>query len=54
METVLAICAAVIAVVYLIILLNVRKSSKNLQKELEDLKLKQKKQFYNNWNKKKV
>ena len=54
MDTLLIICAAVIAVVYLIILLNVRKSYKKLQQELEDLKLKQRKQFYNNWNKKKI
>jgi hypothetical protein len=54
MDTLLAICAAVIAAVYLIILLSVRKSYKKLQQELEDLKAKQKKQFYNNWNKKRV
>lgn len=54
METVLAICAAVIAAVYLVVLLNVRKDYKKLQQELEDLKIKQKKQFYNNWNKKRV
>ena len=54
MNTLVTICAAVIAVACLIILLNVKKSHKKLQEELEDLKLKQKKQFYNNWNKKKV
>lgn len=48
------IVAVVIAAVYLAILLNVRKNFKKLQQELEDLKIKQKKQFYNSWNKKKV
>lgn len=48
------IVAVVIAAVYLAVLLNVRKDYKKLQQELEDLKIKQKKQFYNSWNKKKI
>ena len=46
MEIVLNICLITISAVYLVILLKLMKDSKNLRIELEDLKLKQKKQFY--------
>ena len=52
MEIALALVGVIIAVVYLGILLNVKKDLKALKEEFEDLKQKQKRQFYYNKNKK--
>jgi hypothetical protein len=52
MEIALAVVGFIIAVVYLGLLLNVKKDFKTLKEEFEDLKQKQKRQFYYNKNKK--
>ena len=52
MEIALAVVGFITAVVYLGILLNVKKDIKTLKEEFEDLKQKQKRQFYYNKNKK--
>lgn len=54
MEIILNICFIVVCAVYLVILLKLMKESKNLRIELDDLKLKQKKQFYYNKTKKNI
>jgi len=52
MEIVLALTGVIIAVVYLSILLNVKKEFKSLKEEFETFKQKQKRQYY--YNKKKT
>lgn len=52
MEIALALVGVIIAFVYLALLLNVKKDFKALKEEFEDLKQKQKRQFYYNKNKK--
>jgi hypothetical protein len=52
MEIALAVVGVIIAVVYLSILLNVKKDFKALKEEFETFKQKQKRQYY--YNKKKT
>jgi hypothetical protein len=52
MEIALAVVGVIIAVVYLSILLNVKKDYKSLKEDFETFKQKQKRQYY--YNKKKT
>ncbi len=52
MEIALALVGVIIAFVYLGLLLNVKKDFKALKEDFEDLRQKQKRQFYYNKNKK--
>ncbi len=52
MKIALAVVGFIIAVVYLGLLLNVKKDFKALKEDFEDLRQKQKRQFYYNKNKK--